>query len=163
MNGPSIPKDLLSLAAEHRVASELCRRGVFATMTPGNRKQTDLYVVRDSTRKLLRVEVKASQGRQWVTRIAQQKAKTKSSYNPPDFWVFVLFRSCEAQFFVLSNKEAEKRQAARNRAWQKEYARRHEGKKFPPEKGVDTLILADVADAQDRWDRIVKAVGGAKE
>lgn len=39
----TVKKELLSLAGEHRVASELCKRGIFATITPGNRKQTDLY------------------------------------------------------------------------------------------------------------------------
>ena len=162
LKAPTIPKDLLALAGEHRVASELCRRGVFATITPGNRKQTDIYVVRDSTRRLLRIEVKASQHGRWVTRIGQRKARKKSDYNPPDFWVFVLFRSCDALFFVLTNKKAEKRQRTRNKAWHKGYRKRHKGKKFDPRKGVDNLILADVADAQDSWDKIVAAVGGAE-
>lgn len=62
---PSIPENLLSLAWEYRVAAELCRRGVFATMSPGNRKQTDIYVVRDSPRRVLTIEVKASQKGRW--------------------------------------------------------------------------------------------------
>ena len=39
-----IPKDKLSLAGEYAVASELCRRGIYAQLTLGTRKRTDLLV-----------------------------------------------------------------------------------------------------------------------
>jgi len=59
-NEKTIPKELLSLAGEYRVASELCKLGIFSTITPGNRKQTDLYAINDTAGQFVRIEVKAS-------------------------------------------------------------------------------------------------------
>ncbi len=58
-----IAKDTLGLAGEYAVASELCRRGVYAQLTLGNLKRTDLLVQSDG--QLLKVQVKAKQGRAW--------------------------------------------------------------------------------------------------
>ena len=59
-----LSKETLGLAAEFAVASELCRRGIYAQLTLGNRKCTDLLVdIEDG--KMLRVQVKAKQKRQW--------------------------------------------------------------------------------------------------
>jgi hypothetical protein len=109
-----LSKDLLSLAGEHRVASELCKRGIFATLTPGNRKQTDVYVIEDSTKRVLRVEVKASQKtddkKTFVTKFFQ-----KDNSNAPDFWVLALFRPGQQErFFILTNEEIMALQEARN-------------------------------------------------
>jgi hypothetical protein len=60
-----IPKDTLGLAAEFAVASELCRRGLYAQLTLGNKKRTDLLVHDDETNTFLRIEVKAKQGQDW--------------------------------------------------------------------------------------------------
>lgn len=59
-----ISKECLSLAAEYAVASELCRRGVYAQLTLGNRKRTDLLVDSDAGL-MFRIQVKAKQGREW--------------------------------------------------------------------------------------------------
>ncbi len=58
-----IPKDVLGLAGEFAVASELCRRGIYAQLTLGPRKRTDLLVETDQ--KMIRVQVKAKQGKVW--------------------------------------------------------------------------------------------------
>jgi len=59
-----IPKETLSLAGEFAVASELCRRGIYAQLTLGNRKSTDLLLdVADGG--MLRVQVKSKQGKEW--------------------------------------------------------------------------------------------------
>jgi hypothetical protein len=59
----AIPKDTLGLAGEFAVASELCRRGIYAQLTLGNRKRTDLLV--ETERQMIRVQVKAEQERVW--------------------------------------------------------------------------------------------------
>ena len=158
-----IPTELLSLAGEHRVASELCKLGVFATITPGNRKQTDLYAINDTKKRFLRIEVKASQTSKFVTRIGQRKNRS-TGYNPPDFWVLVLFKQGSERFFVLKNDEIEKLQQKVNKKWLEGFHRRHPGKKFDPRKGVDGLPLAVVekAHCENRWDKIAAAVGGAE-
>jgi hypothetical protein len=59
----AIARDTLGLAGEFAAASELCRRGVYAQLTLGNRKRTDLLI--ESDRCMIRVQVKAKQGRVW--------------------------------------------------------------------------------------------------
>ena len=58
-----IPKETLGLAGEFAVASELCRRGIYAQLTLGNRKRTDLLVETEDS--MLRVQVKSKQKRGW--------------------------------------------------------------------------------------------------
>lgn len=58
-----IPKEHLSLAGEYAVASELCRRGIYAQLTLGTRKKTDILV--DSDKAMLRIQVKSKQGNGW--------------------------------------------------------------------------------------------------
>jgi len=59
----AIPKDVLGLAGEFAVASELCRRGIYAQLTLGHHKRTDLLIETDQ--KMIRVQVKAKQGKEW--------------------------------------------------------------------------------------------------
>lgn len=59
-----IPKETLGLAAEFATASELCRRGVYAQLTLGLRKRTDL-LVETGTGIMLRVQVKGKQADVW--------------------------------------------------------------------------------------------------
>lgn len=59
-----IAKGTLGLAGEFAVASELCKRGIYAQLTLGNRKSTDLLLdVEDGG--MLRVQVKSKQGHEW--------------------------------------------------------------------------------------------------
>jgi hypothetical protein len=59
-----IAKETLGLAGEFAVASELCKRGIYAQLTLGNRKSTDLLVdVEDGG--MVRVQVKSKQGNEW--------------------------------------------------------------------------------------------------
>ena len=58
MTGAFLSKETLGLAAEFAVASELCRRGIYAQLTLGNRKRTDLLVDVEYGR-MLRIQVKS--------------------------------------------------------------------------------------------------------
>jgi hypothetical protein len=151
-------KELLSLAGEHRVASELCKLGVFATITPGNRKQTDIYAINDDTSRHCRIEVKTTQARGFLTGINQRKNKG----NGPDFWVLVLFKDGIERFFVLSNHEIEKLQKKVNDKWLEGYRNRHDGKEYDIRTGVDSLpILAiENASCENRWDKIESWLAG---
>lgn len=59
----SLSKEALGLAGEYAVASELCKRGIYAQLTLGNRKRTDLLVETDDS--MLRIQVKSKQKREW--------------------------------------------------------------------------------------------------
>lgn len=58
-----IDKQTIGLAAEFAVASELCRRNIYAQLTLGLRKRTDLLIETES--EMLRIQVKGKQGAQW--------------------------------------------------------------------------------------------------
>ena len=60
----TVSKECVGLAAEYAVASELCRRGVYAQLTLGNRKRTDILVDADAGT-MFRIQVKSKQGREW--------------------------------------------------------------------------------------------------
>jgi len=57
-------KEMVGLAAEFAVASELCRRDIYAQLTLGHLKRTDLLILSEED-ELLRIEVKGKQGRDW--------------------------------------------------------------------------------------------------
>ena len=61
----SIRRDCLSMAGEYAVASEICRRNLYAQVTLGHLKRTDILVYNSETEKELRIEVKAKQEREW--------------------------------------------------------------------------------------------------
>jgi len=53
----------LGLAGEYAVASELCRRVVYAQITLGKHKRADLLA--ETERAMVRIQAKAKQGREW--------------------------------------------------------------------------------------------------
>jgi len=57
-------QDMVGISAEFAVASELCRRNIYAQPTFGHLKRTDLLIFGKNGRPI-RVEVKGKQARQW--------------------------------------------------------------------------------------------------
>lgn len=55
--------EYLSLAGEYAVAGELCRMGIYAQLTLGHRKRTDLLVATE--RGMLNIQVKTKQAKAW--------------------------------------------------------------------------------------------------
>ncbi len=91
-----IPKETLGLAGEYAVASELCKRGIYAQLTLGNRKSVDLLLdVADGG--MLRMQVKSKQKNEWPAcrAFACEKAEVlvlvdfykKADDQRPDFYV----------------------------------------------------------------------------
>jgi len=60
----SISKECIGLAAEFAVASELCRRGIYAQLTFGNKKRTDILMMNEHET-FTKIEVKAKRGATW--------------------------------------------------------------------------------------------------
>ncbi|MCH8149093.1 MAG: hypothetical protein IH987_14110 [Planctomycetes bacterium] len=155
---PKIERYLLNLAGEFRVCSELNKRGVFATVTYGNRKGVDVLAIDEKSGKSLKIEVKTSQRPRFVTSISQKKIAAETA---PDYWVLFLLqpRAPETfveRFFVLTHKEICSVQRKRNQ----KYARRYKAKHgCPPDfsKGVDNVLLDDVLDFENAWNEIVNA------
>ena len=89
------------MAGEYAVASEICRRGLYAQVTLGNLKRTDILVFDPKNEQQLRIEVKTKQGREWpsVRGIGDRRS----------LLVFVDFRmksdSERADFYVLDSQD----------------------------------------------------------
>jgi hypothetical protein len=152
-----IPQYLLSLAGEYRVCSELNKRGIFATITYGNRKSVDVYAIGDRQRQALKIEVKTGQKKNFVTNITQ-KGLTDSP-DAPDFWVLVHINhdgkgKFIERFFVLTHKEICEKQDAVNQKYLKGYLARH-GREFNMSDGVDEMAVTDVEQYEDQWSKIV--------
>lgn len=74
-----LDKEIIGLAGEYAVASELCRRGAYCQLTLGNRKKTDLIV--DQNGEWSRISVKSKQKRGWPS--------VKGIWEKGDLLVFV--------------------------------------------------------------------------
>ena len=158
--GPStgkIPSYLLNLGGEYRVCSELNLRGMFATVTYGNRKGADVYVISDGTDRALKVEVKTSQGKNFVTGITQ-KGLDGNPPHAPDFWVLFSIQTNRddtfvERFFVLAHREICEVQKTRNERYALGYRARH-GKLPDFSTGVDNVTVNDVIEHEGKWLKI---------
>ena len=83
MKKTKVNKYYLSLAGEYRVASELLKRNLNATVTFGNAKSTDV-IAYGSNRKARIIEVKTSQQKNFVTGFYNKYRTAEDEH--PDFW-----------------------------------------------------------------------------
>jgi hypothetical protein len=79
MSKQIIDKYSLNLAGEYRVAAELCLRGLYTSVTYGNKKGADLYAIGENRRAAV-IEVKASQSSRFVTCGARSRVLSHSHY-----------------------------------------------------------------------------------
>ena len=164
-----ISRNTLGLAAEFSVVSELCRRNLYAQLTLGHQKRTDILVFSEDE-KMTRIEVKAKQGREWPN--------CKGIFGSNIFIVFVDFHkkdlTSRPAFFVLSvadwrrvlkRRIAEIKQRnpkkrisidSENVAVFESEINRH-GK---PYRGMG-IRPSDVIRYKEHWDKILKAVTAA--
>lgn len=145
-----LDKGQLNLAGEYRVASELFKRGLFATITYGNMKGIDIFAI-GANQKTTIIEVKASQTRRFVTGF-YQKYKSEGQ-KAPNFWVLCSFGLETERLFVLSHKEMAIVQGFRN-APNKSLT--HSEHALKAAKGVDNVPIALVEPYEDAWHKIVE-------
>lgn len=97
-----ISKDILGLATEFAVASELYRRNIYAQLTLGLRKRTEILV--ETERGMLRIQVKGKRGREWPS--------VKGIYGKDIVLVFVDFKnkkeSERPDFYILTVEDWKK-------------------------------------------------------
>ena len=143
------------------MASELCLQGIYAQLTLGHQKKTDLLVFFESG-DLARIEVKAKQGREWPNCKGISGANT--------FIVFVDYEQHKLgqrpDFFVLDAKDWRgvlKRRVAEIQA--RNPKKRIEivdnvsvfvdeiGRDGKPYKGMG-IRPADIEEFKERWDKI---------
>jgi hypothetical protein len=132
------------------VASEILKRGVFATITYGNKKGADIYAV-GPNRKTAVIEVKASNSSRFVTGFYQKYHNEEMEH--PDFWVLYSLGNCDQEeFYVLTQEEMAKAQGERN----------HPGARLTwvehaqsVQKGVDNVLAKDLQSHKSAWQKIV--------
>lgn len=151
-----LPKYLVNLAGEYRVCSELNRRGVFATVTYGNRKGADVYAIRDQNSRALRIEVKTTQKRKFPNRANPEKPS-----EGPDFWVLFALANEESpdRFFILSNKELCEVQKQRNAGYQVKFRAKH-GADY--DGSFQAVHIRDVEQFEGAWEKIITEIGGSQ-
>lgn len=144
-------KGQIGLAGEFRVASEILRRGYFASITFGNAKATDIVVLGNRNR-FIRVEVKTSKNnRNFVTGYFPKYSGPSDS--EPDLWIFYLLNKNKLsdgdRFFLLTHAEVGKLQFIVNK-----------GNITKKGKGVDNIplkvLLEHRPDSEDRWNLIAE-------
>ena len=156
-----LEKSLVGLAGECAVASQLCRRGVYAQLTLGNRKKVDLLL--DGEKAIARVEVKTKQGRKWpgVKGIAPKDGLTflvlvdlqgKGEGERPEF--YVISQDEWGPFLVQKLQDKLKKGLVKisddNVA---QYPHRYVGV---------GITATEVEKFRDDWGKIVRVVGPAK-
>lgn len=96
-----IEKSLLGIAGEYFVAAELARRNIYAQLTLGNQKRTDLLIFSSTTNKVLTVEVKSKQSTKWPN--------CKGINSEQSIIVFVDFQNIQLNqrpnFYILDNAD----------------------------------------------------------
>lgn len=136
-------KQLLGMAGEYSVCAELLKRGYNASITMGNAKAVDIVVfMQDKTYR--KIEVKTSQGSSIVTNFFQ-KYFDKSQGDHPDFWILVHIDSLlNSRYFILTHEQMGNIQMSSNKMnnWEK------------VEKGCDKVLLVDLAQFENRWEKI---------
>jgi hypothetical protein len=154
MGKPRIDKYNLNLAGEYRVAAELCLRGLFTSVTYGNKKGADLYAIGEN-RKAAVIEVKASQSSRFVTSL-YQKYKSEDM-QAPDYWVLYSVKPSDTgfaeRFFVLSHRELARIQGEVNCPGEK---LSHEQIAARVSRGVDNVSLKHVESHENAWSKILE-------
>ena len=157
-----LERSLLAVAGEYAVASELCRLGVYAQLTLGNRKKVDLLL--DGENELARVEVKTKQGGTWpgIKGIAPEDGprflvlvdlQGKGSDERPEF--YVISQSEWRPFLEQKLKERLKN----NKVTIDDHNVPHNSDGY-----IGVGIKADeVAQFRNGWDKILRVVGPTKE
>jgi hypothetical protein len=153
MSKQLIDKYNLNLAGEYRVAAELCLRGLYTSVTYGNKKGADLYAIGENRRAAV-IEVKASQSSRFVTSL-YQKYKSQDAQSP-DFWVLYFVRPTETgfteRFFVLTHRELAKIQGEVNCVGEN---LTHEQIAARVVRGVDNVSLKHVEPYENAWCKIL--------
>lgn len=151
-------KQLLALAGEFGVASELCRRGMQAAVTYGNSKKADVLAFGSEHNTCVRLEVKTTRRKRWPIGTAVRKS---DAVGENVFWVFVLLprndsENAAPRYFVLTWSDVRELDKQLSDEYEEKYRKKH-GKEFAGD-GVPTLTLSHVEAHEGKWETIKQAI-----
>ncbi|MHB1219901.1 MAG: helix-turn-helix domain-containing protein [Alphaproteobacteria bacterium] len=161
-------KIFLNLAGEFAVAAELNRRKILASITYGASKSADIFAMNEKMDRFIRIEVKATDKKQWPVghRILHKEAVSENI-----FWVFAKFPEpfdhadmktapsdskrgfCAVRFYVLSSQEVHKIASEKTGEYTQRYLAKHK-KPFPEGKGVPNVREKDIVRYEAAWHKV---------
>jgi len=156
---PKLSTELLSLAGEYAVASELCWRGLYSQLTLGNHKRTDILI--ETELKMFRIQVKAKQGGRWPA--------VSGLFRTDDFLVLVDLAASDLgtrpDFYVLNLQDwlqiiaetSRKPEARIDQQNKVTYVREKDGKSSVDWKGVN-IVPSKVIHCKDQWQKIISRI-----
>ena len=137
---------------EYAVASELCKRGMYAQLTLGTHKHTDILI--ETETRMLRISVKTKQSREWPSVSGLYRAEDflvlvdmqgKTETERPDFYILGL-----DDWKQLISEECERRPTIKvDKQNRITYPDGWRGLNIRP-----AMVLA----AKERWDKIVSLI-----
>lgn len=159
-----ISKSILGVAGEYYVAAELGKRNIYAQLTLGNQKRTDLLIFSEENDKLLKIEVKSKQGYEWPS--------CKGIHQKDSFIVFVDFKNInETQrpdFYILNEKDWSDLVIRKETEYNKKHPERRTliennvlisldevNKQGIPYKGCGVKPM-DIEGFKENWENIIK-------
>lgn len=135
-----IDKVILGITGEYYVAAELGKRNIYAQLTLGNLKRADLLIFSAKSEKILKIEVKCKQGKEWPN--------CKGIYHQNTFMVFVNFQDIaenqRPDFYILSVEDWSEIVKSKEQC----YLEKHPARKTKIERNV--LVLLDETNSQGK-------------
>jgi hypothetical protein len=159
-------KAFLNLAGEFAVASELNRRHVLSSVTYGAAKGADVFAMNPDMTKVVRIEAKTTDKRQWPI---GQRATRVTALSSQVFWVLVHLPpplegpaadhaergNHTPRYFVLSAREVYELWRRSADIYEKAYFDRH-GRQFEG-LGVPNITVTDAEPLEGKWGRSCRA------
>ena len=180
-----LEKQFVQLAGEFGVVSELCRRSIQASLTYGNSKSADIFVISESGSRAAKIEVKSAQVYSWIV------GKQAEAVAPHIVWVFAHFppppmtftpaqygeiAKASPRFHVLTSVEVEKIYRKKLAAAQSAGPRKGQGSRLADmpaeivaadataEAAKPPMIVfsrSDVEDHYGKWEKVGAALKAA--
>jgi hypothetical protein len=136
-------KQILGMAGEYGVCSELSARGLQCSIVFGNAKAVDIVVTDSQNNTYKTIEVKTSRGKNIVTNFFQ-KYHSPTQTPHPDIWILVHINSTyQFEYYIFTHNELAQEQMKRNKMTSWQYV-----------KGCDTLKISSIGIYKNQWQKI---------
>jgi hypothetical protein len=166
-----INKSILGVTGEYYVAAELGKRNVYAQLTLGNQKKSDLLIFSEENENFFKIEVKNKQGSEWPNCIGINQINS--------FIVFVDFQNLKDYerpiFYILTQKDWSELVKIKEAEYNAKYPARRTfvennvlilldevNKHGKPYRGCG-IKPKDVERFKEDWNKILQAFFGTEE
>lgn len=149
-----VSKYAIGMSGEHRVCSELLRKGVMPYLSFGNNKQADIIVL--NSKKALKIEVKTGTTNRILTGYYQKPINFTNRQSLDSIWVLCYYPETgeDVRFFILTESEIRDEQYKRN-CQSKTVDWKMNNPKNKPMKGRDNLDIRQLDRYENAWEKIV--------